>query len=203
VIKTIVITPSATPIAETKHKSVSTGAIVGGILGGLAGLLAIVGGVFFLLWRRRRQQQDDDGQTGIQRNVSTMSKSGLLRFGQANSQVTQHPSKISTAFNRHSRIPHEEEISPMSAPDRRNSRPYLFDQRLNPSAIMNLDNNSRGSFVSLDDSHDYGRTLNVCVPALCIRGVRSLTICRSETQIPSHHNTPSHIHYSTGYFDFV
>jgi hypothetical protein len=61
VIKTIVITPSAAPIAETKHKSVSTGAIVGGVLGGLAGLLAIVGGVFFLLWRRRRQQQDNDG----------------------------------------------------------------------------------------------------------------------------------------------
>jgi hypothetical protein len=56
-------------------------------------------------------------------------------------------------------------ISPMeSGSDRRSSRPYIFDQRLNPSAIMTLDNASRGSVASLDDSRDYGRTLNVSVP---------------------------------------
>lgn len=138
------------------------GAIAGGVVGGLVGLLAIVGGVFFFLWRRRRQQNDEteDGQRGVHRNVSTMSKSGLLRT----EKPAQHPPPIATSFNkRNSRnmMQDADSVSPISGSDRRNSRPYLFDQRLNPSAIMTFDNTSQGSIVSMDDSRDYGRTLNV------------------------------------------
>lgn len=134
------------------------GAIVGGVLGGIALIGLIVGAIFFFLWRQRKQQPDDGDQSGVQRNTSTMSKSGLLRT----EQVQQYPPKIATNFNRNSRMMHDgDSISPVSGSDRRSSRPYIFDQRLNPSAIMTFDNTSRGSFASMDDSRDYGRTLNV------------------------------------------
>lgn len=121
-------------------------------------MAAVIGGIFFLLWRRRRQQRDADGQSGVQRNVSTMSKNGLLR----SEKVPQYPPQIATNIRRNSRMMQDtDSISPVSGSDRRSSRPYILDQRLNPSAIMTLDNHSRGSFVSLDDSRDYGRTLNV------------------------------------------
>ena len=165
VTKTVVYTPTTIP-SETQNqnqkKSSSTGAIVGGVVGGIGLIAAIIGGVFFVLWRRRRQQQGEgDGgttQSGVQRNTSTMSKAGLLGPSE---KVSQYPPKITTNLYRNSRMMDSESISPVSGSDRRHSRPYIFDQRLNPSAIMNLDNTSRGSFVSMDDARDYGRTLNV------------------------------------------
>jgi cell wall integrity and stress response component len=135
------------------------GAIVGGVLGGIAFLAAIVGAVLFVLWRRRRQREEaEDGQFGVQRKTSTISKSGLLRTAE---KPPQFPPTIVTSLKRNSRMTNGDSISPTSGSERRNSRPYLFDQRLNPSAIMTMENASRGSFVSMDDSRDYGRTLNV------------------------------------------
>ena len=46
--------------------------------------------------------------------------------------------------------------------ERRNSRPLIFDQRLNPNALMmEQGNGSRLSVVTMPDNRDYTRTLNV------------------------------------------
>jgi hypothetical protein len=162
VTKTVVTTPTSVPaVASNQKKGTNTGAIVGGVVGGLAVLGAVIGAVVFLLFRRRRQQKEgEEDRSGMQRNTSTMSRSGLLGRGE---KAPQQPPKIATTFNsRHSRHLDNESISPISGSDRRSSR-LVFDQRLNPNALMVLDNPSRDSFVSMDDSRDYGRTLNVCI----------------------------------------
>lgn len=117
-----------------------------------------MGGVFFFLWRRRRQQRGgDDGEPGVQRHVSTMSKSGLLRT----EKDPKYPSPIATSFDkRQSRALDQDSISPVSGSDRRNST-FRIDQRLNPSSLFVFDNGSRGSVGSLDETRDYHRTLNV------------------------------------------
>jgi cell wall integrity and stress response component len=169
--ETVVTQPNTTgapTLSQNQKKSTPIGAIVGGVLGGLALLGVIVGLVLFFLWKKRKEQREEDAtdaQNGVQRNVSTMSKAGLLR---GEKQYPQYPPQIATTFQsskRNSRLDFDNtSISPISASDRRSSRPVIFDQRLNPSAIMILDNGSRGSLASLDDSHDYGRALNVTNP---------------------------------------
>lgn len=164
--QTIVYRPTNLPSNEEKQSS-NTGAIVGGVVGGIAVIAALVGGIVFLLWRRRRQRQQQEmgevDEFGVQRHTSTMSKAGLLR-GEKPPQYP--PTALATNIRRNSRMMADSESgSPGSGhSDRRSSRPYIFDQRLNPSAIMMQDNTSRGSFVSLDDAADYHRTLNVRNP---------------------------------------
>ncbi|KAF2652159.1 hypothetical protein K491DRAFT_64988 [Lophiostoma macrostomum CBS 122681] len=161
--KIIIYTPTTTPAPPTERKGTPVGAIAGGVVGGVLGIAAIVAGVLFLLRRHRtqQQQQGEGFQSGVTRNTSTMSKSGLLRTEKA----TPYPPAVLTGSHRTSRMNMDSDsISPVSGSDRRNSRPYMFDQRMNPSAIMIMDNNSRGSFVSMDDARDYGRTLNVRNP---------------------------------------
>ncbi|KAF2277016.1 uncharacterized protein EI97DRAFT_306073 [Westerdykella ornata] len=158
---TIVPTSPASGASPPSSKS-NVGAIVGGVVGGLAALAAIVGGIFFFLWRRRKQQKEaEKGDFGVHRHTSTMSKHGLIR------SVEKEPiasPEIAANIRRTSRMmPDGDSISP-SGSDRRSSRPYIFDQRLNPSAIMMQENASQGSLVSIDDSRDYGRTLNVRNP---------------------------------------
>ncbi|KAF2678137.1 hypothetical protein K458DRAFT_141521 [Lentithecium fluviatile CBS 122367] len=160
--QTVVTTPTSAPVQQTQKSSSNTGAIVGGVVGGLFAVIAVVGGIFFILWRRRRQQKQDlDPQTGVQRNTSTMSKSGLLQT----EKQPQFPPPIVTNFNnrRQSRNLDQDSISPISGSDRRNSR-HLVDQRLNPSTIFVFDNTSTGSLGSVDDSRDYHRPLNVRNP---------------------------------------
>jgi hypothetical protein len=158
-VTTVTIEPSASatgaPAAPQPKKKAPVGAIAGGVIGGALFLAAIIGAVFILLRRRRRQQDIETNEFGVQRHTSTMSRSGLIR----SEKTPQYPPNIVTNVNRHSRMMDSE--SPGSGSDRRHSRPFIFDQRLNPSAIMTMDNVSRSSFVSLDDSRDYGRTLNV------------------------------------------
>ncbi|KAF2751260.1 hypothetical protein M011DRAFT_455299 [Sporormia fimetaria CBS 119925] len=154
---TITYVPTA-PAAPESNKGTNAGAIAGGVIGGLVALAAIVGGVVFFLRRRRRQQQplgEEDGGVGRHTNA------GLIR----SEKNTRYPPPIATTNTRRSsRLMETESGSPVSGSERRHSRPYIFDQRLNPSAIMIHDNDSRGSVVSLDDGRDYGRTLNVRNP---------------------------------------
>lgn len=170
--RTIVTSPTGAEANLTEGRkggSNNTGAIVGGVVGGLALLAIIVGAVLFFLWKRRRQQrqdQDPDEPSGVQRNTSTMSRSGLLggRSEKQPGSNPQYPPAIAPINTRQSRNLDSESISPISASDRRSSRPYIFDQRLNPNAIMVLDNTSRGSIASMDDSQDYGRQLKIRNP---------------------------------------
>jgi cell wall integrity and stress response component len=186
--KVIIWTPTATPSASAsasasastapvetpEKKSANTGAIVGGVVGGVLGLLAVGGGILFFLWRRKKQQRaaHDDGyggigggSNGVTRNTSTMSKAGLLPGTTgAGRGMQQYPPRIATGFgSQHSRNgdPENMSISPIS--NRRNSQPLIVDSRLNPTAVLTFANvnASRDSLVSMDDSRDYGRQLNV------------------------------------------
>lgn len=159
VTQTVLYTPTSSPIQRTqKSGSSNTTAIVGGVVGGIAGIAAIAGLLFFFLWRRRRNAEDSS--SGVQRNTSTMSKSGLLRT----EKPLQQPAPIMTNFNgRQSRNLDQDSISPISGSDRRNSR-HLVDQRLNPSTVFMYDNSSQLSVGSVDDSRDYHRPLNVRNP---------------------------------------
>ncbi|KAL1639834.1 hypothetical protein SLS58_007578 [Diplodia intermedia] len=128
------------------------------------GLALIAGGIVFFLMRMRRKQEQaaqdtENGSAGVtpQRNVSTLSRTGLLRSGEKDYTATLPP--INTA--RQSSDP-SDAMTPNS--ERRNSRPLFYDQRLNPQPFMNLDNGSHGSIVSIEDNRDYTRTLNVRNP---------------------------------------
>ncbi|KAF1831451.1 hypothetical protein BDW02DRAFT_505242 [Decorospora gaudefroyi] len=165
--RTVVITPTSpsTVVATTENKS-NVGAIAGGVAGGIIGLIAIVGGILFVLWRKRKQQaQQGDGQeagsAGISRNVSTMSRAGLL--GGRNEKT---PPPIVTNFGSQRSRHDDESITPITPSTRRFSQPILVDSRLNPNAVLTFHGatQSRESLGSIDDSRDYGRQLNVRNP---------------------------------------
>ncbi|KAL5114587.1 hypothetical protein ACEQ8H_007556 [Pleosporales sp. CAS-2024a] len=162
-------TSSPAPASTDKDddNALNVGAIAGGVAGGVIGFVAIAGGIIFFLWRRRKPQQEaqgDDHAGGITRNTSTMSKAGLL--GGSREADYPIPSRIATNVSpMNSRFGSDHEsISPVS--NRRNSQPLVIDSRLNPNAVMTFagSNRSRESVVSLDDSRDYGRQLNVRNP---------------------------------------
>ncbi|KAL6702586.1 hypothetical protein ACN47E_001343 [Coniothyrium glycines] len=170
--RTVVVTPTS-GAARTNQGGSNTGAIVGGAVGGVAGVLAIIGGILFLLWRRRKQQQEQgdgasDSLAGISRNVSTMSKAGLL--GGRREKEPQYPSPVVTSFGSQRSRRDGDSISPITASDRRHSQPIMVDSRLNPRAVLTFHgNDSRESIGTIDDSRDYGRQLNVVNPDLSHR----------------------------------
>ncbi|KAF2995562.1 hypothetical protein E8E13_003987 [Curvularia kusanoi] len=167
VTRTIIYQPTAVtsqPQASSSSSS-NTGAIVGGVVGGIAAILAIVGGILFFLWRRRKQQRaEQDQQAGITRNVSTMSKAGLL--GGRVATDPHHPPPIATSVSHAGSRHDNESISPGS--QRRYSQPMMIDSRLNPETVLmyhpTFGNSSRDSLGSIDDSRDFGRQLNVRNP---------------------------------------
>ncbi|KAF2763460.1 hypothetical protein EJ05DRAFT_482260 [Pseudovirgaria hyperparasitica] len=154
---------------DNDDSGVSGGTIAGAVVGGVGGLAALAGLVFFLIRRRRQNSDDyngDDKSSGPRRHVSTMSKTGLLRSrsvkeppaiavppivyrqGSSHGQESTHSDHASTGLER----------------ERRNSRPMFYDQRLNPSALLGLENSSRTSLGTIEDNRDYTRTLNVRNP---------------------------------------
>ncbi|KAF1961624.1 hypothetical protein CC80DRAFT_195148 [Byssothecium circinans] len=160
--QTVVSTPTAEP-GQKQEQGVNKGAIIGGAVGGFLGLAVVAGVTVFLLFHRRRQQSqsdEHDDQNGVHRNVSTLSKSGLLR-----TEKSSYPPPLNTnvSNSRQSRNLDQDSISPISGSDRRNSRP-MTDQRLNPNALFVFDNTSTGSLGTIDDSRDYNRTLNIRNP---------------------------------------
>ncbi|KAF2638550.1 hypothetical protein P280DRAFT_519998 [Massarina eburnea CBS 473.64] len=156
--QTVITTPTAQPLQENRKSSSNTGAIVGGAVGGVVGLAAVAGMIVFLLFRRRRQRDEYEDESGVHRNVSTLSRSGLIR----SEKLPAYPSPIATNI-RQSRTLDQESISPISSSRGRMSR-HMTDQRLNPSTVMYFDNPSSGSVGTIDDSRDYNRTLNVRNP---------------------------------------
>ncbi|KAF2150694.1 WSC-domain-containing protein [Myriangium duriaei CBS 260.36] len=160
--------------SPTTQKSKSnTGAIVGGVVGGLAALLLLFALLFFFL--RRRKNQTPTTARKLDRNASILSKAGLLGAGHA-----RDPEKSMDEPNygaqRHSVLYNDPEGSPISSPEgvydrsssfgRRNSKPLVYDQRLNPAALMEnwQHNGSRSSINTMQDQRDYSRPLGITNP---------------------------------------
>lgn len=183
-----VVAPSADQQQVTK-KETSAGTIAGAVVGSIVGLALILLGVF-LLWRRRRNTPGDAGPAAgtrgkpMERNTSVLSKTGLLSAIGVN---THDPEKSSVevppiagvaAQNQRQSTMYESSgpspVSPVgtsgfnedSQRSRRGSRPMVFDQRLNPVAIMqHWDlNGSRASVGTMQDQRDYSRPLGVTNP---------------------------------------
>jgi cell wall integrity and stress response component len=139
--------PTNSPERLGQKQKLSGGAViataVASVVVGVAILAAVVIGL--CCWRRKREKSFEHGtsQGFPRRNPSVLSKAGLLG-GQAS--VTG----IDSSY---------EIVSPIS--ERRNSKPLVFDQRLNPNAFMQHDDGSRTSVLTMQDNQDYTRTLNV------------------------------------------
>jgi len=166
VIQTVTSMPTdPSQMTQTHKKGVSKGAIAGIVVGSVVGLALIGAVVFFLLSRHKRNKDTEDSEAPAttlspRRNTSTLSKTGLLKTEKDPST----PPVITTTVNRSSShgLDTIDSISPIS--ERRNSRPLFYDQRLNPTALMDLDNGSHTSVVTIEDNRDYTRTLNVRNP---------------------------------------
>lgn len=173
---------------QVQQKGLSGGAIAGIVIGVLAGLALILLGIFFLWRRHRRAEQEaaiaagaginEKGKRSPRRNVSVLSKAGLIGAGAAGAHDSRdkdfdEPINTGTNSQRHSMLfgagANAEGVSPVSPLEqtnsndsRRFSRPLVYDQRLNPSALFASHDN--GSRVSMQDGADYSRTLGVTNP---------------------------------------
>ncbi|KAK3633139.1 hypothetical protein LTR56_015915 [Elasticomyces elasticus] len=195
VTQTVTSTPFADPdnnanALPLQRKQMSGGAIAGIVIGALVGLAALLFG-FFLLWRRRRENDDNETSSAVvgrgpkspRRNISVLSRTGLLSRGQPTSMVETNPYDeglhVHTGQNsvRHSMlfgataIGAEGGVSPVSPlgsthdndSTKRYSRPMVYDQRLNPSALF-ANGEANRSRVSMQDQQDYSRPLGVTNP---------------------------------------
>lgn len=157
----------------TAKSSNNTAAIVGGVVGGLAGLLLIAALLFFL-WRRHDNERMSNARK-LDRNASVLSKAGLLAAGR-NKDPEKSMEETNYGSQRHSAMYNEASGSPISAPGatydrsgslaRSNSRPLVYDQRLNPAALMEnwQMNGSRSSVNTMQDQRDYSRPLGITNP---------------------------------------
>jgi cell wall integrity and stress response component len=161
--------------AESPRRSLSSGAIAGIVLGVLLGLAAVALAAF-LLWRRKKNQ-DAEGQGGSskpKRTTSVLSRTGLLSRGRPPSMAENHyDNDPYTSSNiRNSTIlgagATVEPSSPLGTSQdnissRRHSRPLVYDQRLNPSALF-ANQEANSSRVSIQDQQDYSRPLGIANP---------------------------------------
>lgn len=169
---------------EAHHKSVSGGTIAGAVIGGIVGLALLVLAAFFLL-RRRNRKGDPESPKAMQRNASVLSRAGLLSSARAvDAEKSDDPpyggaAGVNTQRNSTLYGDGIENDSPISAvgaglydisthDSRINSRPLVYDQRLNPAALMsNWDlNGSRTSVNTMQDQRDYSRPLGITNPDL-------------------------------------
>jgi hypothetical protein len=189
VTQTVTSTPVAAPITNPEqlpvHKSdkLDGGAIAGIVIGTLAGLALLIAAAI-LLWRRKMQSRDaEEGGSGggknLGRNVSVLSKAGLLartRHSMGDRENDYHGTSQTGGQNsvRHSMMFAPDAangVSPTSPlgsshgsdNSRRMSRPMVYDQRLNPSALF-ANPEANGSRISMQDQQDYSRPLGVMNP---------------------------------------
>ncbi|EME45310.1 hypothetical protein DOTSEDRAFT_43682 [Dothistroma septosporum NZE10] len=178
----VVASGSNDQVPLQRNDGLGAGAIAGIVIGVLLGV-ALVAIIAFLLWRRRRND-DNERQGGsvagskksMTRNVSVLSKAGLL--SRNNTRPTSmgerdHDDAHNAGQNsvRHSMLfAGNDGISPVSPLDsshsgdsRRHSKPMVYDQRLNPSALF-ANQEANGSRVSMQDTQDYSRPLGVMNP---------------------------------------
>lgn len=191
VTQTITSTPVAAPESNEgqqpiqRSDGISGGAIAGIVIGILAAVAAVLIGAFFL-WRRRKQVQDGDnggassGGKNLGRNVSVLSKAGLLARTRASMGEKDHDDQFyGNQVNGQNSVRHSmmfapgasDGISPTSPlgsshgsdHSRRMSRPMVYDQRLNPSALFS-NQEANGSRISMQDTQDYSRPLGIANP---------------------------------------
>nr|POF05960.1 hypothetical protein CFP56_53347 [Quercus suber] len=170
-----------------RRVGLSGGAIAGIAIGVLVGVAAIaLAGA--LLWRRQRHRDTENtaGTSAVQnkpkRNISVLSRSGLLAHARPPSMAEREDEAHYNSTNNGSSSVHhsmifggltaQEGVSPssvlgstgdLSDSSRRNSRPLVYDQRLNPSALF-ANAEANGSRVSMQDQRDYSRPLGVANP---------------------------------------
>jgi hypothetical protein len=161
--QTVTTTPTAPSnafLGKAKTSKIAPGYIAAAVIASVAGILLLSLALFWC-WRRRRLEDNEkfaDSATppDMHRNTSVHSKAGLL-------DNKNFPPIITTRFSSHNLdFQTTEAISPVTpVSERRNSKPLLHDQRLNPRALMVHDNGSHTSLRTLEDHRDYGRMLKV------------------------------------------
>lgn len=189
-----IVKPNA-DTSNSRKSGVSAGTIAGAVIGAVVGVALILAGAFFL-WRRRRNAAAGPSGTAspgsrrkMERNESVLSKTGLLAAagvgsgagagGSGGNDVEKSsydaPPYINTSMNRRQSGMNQTNGPSPTSPivfdgdsqlSRRNSRPLVYDQRLNPQAIMSNweANGSRASVGTMQDQRDYSRPLGVTNP---------------------------------------
>ncbi|KAI4727650.1 WSC-domain-containing protein [Aureobasidium sp. EXF-10728] len=176
VTSTAVVTPGAGSLHDTERQGVSGGTVAGAVVGSVAGVALLLAGAFFL-WRRKRSETSDpesprsgsgsgsSARRRMERNTSVLSKTGLLSSAGTAADMEKFHDDSTTSHRYHG----SESTAPIpTSPDgdRRNSRPLVYDQRLNPAALMQHweQNGSRASIGTMQDQRDYSRPLGVTNP---------------------------------------
>lgn len=166
--------------AQRKSSGIAPGYIAAAVIAGLFGLAFIFAGLYFC-WRRKNRGEDSENKSyssrNMQRNISVHSKAGLLDnrtyVPTINTRLSSHALDTSDGTT---------PVSPMS--ERRMSKPLMYDQRLNPNALMSNENGSHTSLRTLDDHRDYGRMLKVRHSLYLLLRFRDLMASRSQIQMP-------------------
>ncbi|TKA29739.1 hypothetical protein B0A50_03102 [Salinomyces thailandicus] len=180
VTSTPIIAGGAQADASALHRdSLSDGAIAGVVIGSLLGVAAILIAAF-LLWRRKNKDTNGDNPSkpfavgNMKRNVSVLSKTGLLSRGRPASVAEREydePSSLRRSIMLAAGgagLNGVSSVSPLGSShgdtgsQHRHNRPMVYDQRLNPSAIFA--NQENGSRLSIQDQQDYSRPLGVTNP---------------------------------------
>jgi len=131
-------------------------------------LLGLLGFVLYRNKRARAVEENEAATSGVGRNASILSRAGLSNNGRPE-KTNNGPAELgSSRFSGPTNGPNPPPMAytgtvPIIA--RQNSRPMIYDQRLNPNALMNH-NGSRVSVNTIDDRQDYSRPLNVTNPDL-------------------------------------
>lgn len=175
VTSTAVVTPGAGSLHENESKGVSGGTVAGAVVGSVAGVALLLAGAFFL-WRRKQSETSDpesprsgsgsgSARRRMERNTSVLSKTGLLSSAGTAADMEKFQDDSAAGHKYHG----SESTAPTSTSpdgDRRNSRPLIYDQRLNPAALMEHweRNGSRASIGTMQDQRDYSRPLGVTNP---------------------------------------
>lgn len=160
VTQTITTTPSipANSNQGARKTGIAPGYIAAAVIAGLLGLVFLLAGIWLFMRRKENRDGEKGFQAGssrdMQRNVSVHSKAGLLanrnNVPAINTRFSGQPLMMDDGVT---------PVSPMS--ERRKSQPLIWDQRLNPNALMANENGSKTSLNTIDDHRDYGRTLQV------------------------------------------
>lgn len=176
-------TVGADKVRPTKE-GVNTGTIVGAVVGAIVGLAAIALILFVCLRRRRRDSVDGGSnrsvrKTGLDRNASILSRAGLIPSARdADAEKSIDDPRFGS--QRQSALYAENDEPTIGTPAttyepgnlvRRESRPLVYDQRLNPAALMqNWElNGSRASVNTMQDQRDYSRPLGITNPDMVDR----------------------------------